>query len=143
MGHALFHGTEVQAQPRPLSRAVAVTVLWGSDMAKPGVVSVWSPLGLPFLFFCHTLNPSPSAGRVRGLKGSTHLSPVHALHFVLADWVSTPAPRQLPTNTQLTTLFTHALTLSTVGIRLRRKKPTHLEQWDPYTTGTWRRCIKE
>ena len=51
-----------------------------------------------FYFFCHTLNPSPSAGRVRGLKGSTHLSPVHALHFDLADWVSTSAPRQLTTN---------------------------------------------
>ena len=45
-----------------------------------------------FFFFCHTLNPSPSAGRVCGLKGSTHLPPVHALHFDLADWVSTPAP---------------------------------------------------
>ena len=49
-------------------------------------------------FFCHTLNPSPSAGRFRGLKGSTHLSPVHVLHFDLADRVSTPAPRQLTTN---------------------------------------------
>ena len=73
------------------------------------------------------MNPSPSAGRVRGLKGSTHLSPVHALHFGLADWVSTPAPRQCSANTQLTTLFTHALTLSAMGIRLRRKNPTHLE----------------
>ena len=53
---------------------------------------------LTLFFFCHTLNPSPSAGRVRGLKGSTHLSPVHALHFDLADWVSTPAPRQLTSN---------------------------------------------
>ena len=49
------------------------------------------------LFICHTLNPSPSAGRVRGLKGSTHLSPVHALHFGLSDWVISPAPRQLST----------------------------------------------
>ena len=80
-----------------------------------------------FLCICHTLAPSPSAGRGCGLKGSTHLSPVHALHFGLADWVSTPAPRQLSTNTQLTTLFTHALTLSTMGIRLRRRNPTHLE----------------
>ena len=30
-------------------------------------------------------------------------------------------PRQVSTNTPLTKLFTHALTLSTVGIRLRRK----------------------
>ena len=50
------------------------------------------------LYFNHTLDPSPSAGRARGLKGSTHLSPVHALNFGLADWVSTPpAPRQLST----------------------------------------------
>ena len=32
-------------------------------------------------FFCHTLNLSPSAGRVRGLKGSTHLSPGTRLAF--------------------------------------------------------------
>ena len=57
---------------------------------------------LGVFIFCHTLNPSPSAGRVRGLNGSTHLSPVHALHFGLADCVSTPAPRPLSTNTKLT-----------------------------------------
>ena len=55
------------------------------------------------------------------------ISPVQTLHFGLADWVSTPAPRQLSTNTQLTTLLTHVLTPSTVGTRLRRKNPTHLE----------------
>ena len=36
----------------------------------------------------------PSAGRVCGLKGSIRLPPVHALHFGLADRVSTPAPRR-------------------------------------------------
>ena len=84
--------------------------------------------GYCFLFdiFYHIVNSSPSAGRVRGLKGSTRLSPVHALHFGLADWVSTPAPRQLSKNPQLSTLFTHALTLSTTGIRLRNETPTHL-----------------
>ena len=50
------------------------------------------------LFFCHISNPSPSAGRVRGPRGSTYLSPIHALHFGLANWFSTPAPRQLTTN---------------------------------------------
>ena len=79
---------------------------------------------------CRTLNPSPSAGRVRGLKGSTHLSPVHALHFGLADWVSTPAPGQLSINTQLPALFSYALTLSTVGIRTK-KNPTHPESNPP------------
>ena len=84
-----------------------------------------------YSFYLVTLNtPSPSAGRVRGLKVSTHLFPVHALHFGLADWVSTPAPRQLSTNTPLTTLLSHALTLSTVRTRLGRKNPTHLESSD-------------
>ena len=49
------------------------------------------------LLIWHTLIPSPLAGRVCRLKGSIHLSPVHALHFGLADWVSTPAPRLLKT----------------------------------------------
>ena len=80
----------------------------------------------PDFFFCHTLKPSPSAGRVHGLKGPTHLSPVHALHFGLAKWVSTPAPRQLSTNTQLTALFTHALTFSTVGIKHYEAKTQHI-----------------
>ena len=63
-------------------------------------------------------NTSPSAWRVRALKGLTHLSPVHALHFGLADWVRTPAPRQLTTNSvDYNTLFPHVLTLSIVGIR--------------------------
>ena len=110
------------------------------------------PHGLPrvcsFIFIyliCHTLNPSPSAGRVRGLKESIHLSSVHALHFRLADWVSTPAPRQFTTK-ELRRLFTHVLTLSTVGIRHYEEKirriwnrtlnlPTLRRQSDPYTAG--------
>ena len=70
------------------------------------------------LSICHTLKPSSSAGRGRGLKGSTHLSPVHAFQFGLADWVSTRAPCQLTTNkqAQMTALCTQLLTFYTVGI---------------------------
>ena len=42
--------------------------------------------------------PRPSVRRVRALKGSTHLSPVHTLHFDLVDWVSAPAPGQRMTS---------------------------------------------
>ena len=75
--------------------------------------------------FIHSLvhlshfEPSPSSlGRVRGLKVSTHLSPVHALHFDLADRVmtSTAAPRHLTPNklSRLLLLFIHVPTLSAV-----------------------------
>ena len=50
-----------------------------------------------FFYFCRTLNLSPSAGRVCGLKGSTYLSPGTRLAF-WSRGVSTPAPRQLTTN---------------------------------------------
>ena len=42
--------------------------------------------------------PLPFRGTSPWSQGINHLSPVHALHFGLADWVSIPAPRQLTTN---------------------------------------------
>ena len=74
-----------------------------------------------------TLNTSPSAGRVRGLKGSTNLSPVHASHFGLADWVSTPAPRQLSTNIQLDCVVYSRCHVFHGRNQTTKKNPTHLE----------------
>ena len=56
--------------------------------------------------------PSPSTGRVRGLKESTHISAVQALHFGLADGVSTPTTRQLTTNKNQLTIMLFAFTFS-------------------------------
>lgn len=57
------------------------------------------------------MNPSPSPGRVRGLKGSNHFSPVHDFHFGLVDGVNTPAQRSLSSNKPSQLLFLpHALT---------------------------------
>ncbi|CAM9911779.1 unnamed protein product, partial [Sphacelaria rigidula] len=42
--------------------------------------------------------PPPLDGSVVPRDQSTHLSPFHALYFDLADWVSTPAPRQVSSN---------------------------------------------
>ena len=76
-------------------------------------------------FFCRTLNPSPSAGCVCGLKGSTHLCPGTRL----ACWSRRLGQHSRTASThnkqtQLTTLFTRALTLSTMGNQtLRRKNP--------------------
>ena len=85
------HARRVATPPRtlpPLDR-LRDTILRRSYPCVPRRIS-------PF-FFCRVVNPSPSAGRVCDLKGSIHLSQVHALHFDIADSVSTPAPRQLPT----------------------------------------------
>ena len=54
--------------------------------------------------------------------------PVHALHFGLAEWVTTPAPRQL-SETKLSgqLLFSHVLTFYTAEIRYHKEKPQCIE----------------
>lgn len=52
----------------------------------------------PHSFLSHfdsLLPPSPRDKSVVCLNGSPHFSLVEALHFGLADWVSTPVPGQL------------------------------------------------
>lgn len=50
----------------------------------------------PSLFFSRgTFDPSSSSGGVRSLRDSRHLSPVHAAHFGIYDWISSPPPRRL------------------------------------------------
>ena len=51
---------------------------------------------LYFIYLSH-FKPLPFRGTSPSSQG-INPSKVHALHFALAGWVSTPAPRQLMTN---------------------------------------------
>ena len=75
---------------------------------------------------------SSSSGRVRGLKGSTHLSSVPNLHSGLTDWVSTSAPPPYRANFRHTNpvdypFSTFILTLHGGHQILWIKHPTHRE----------------
>ena len=76
-------------------------------------------------FFRRTLKPSPSEDESVLSRDLPTSPPVNALHFGLADWVSTPAPHQLTTNSVDYFVYSRSYAFHGRNHTLRRKNPMH------------------
>lgn len=107
-----------------------------------GGTSVYSSLELNFLSR-RTSNPSPSSGRVGGLKGDHSISSRHTpCDYDLADGVNTPAPCQSRrTNSVKYGVSSHVPTLLAVGIMCSAKTSQCIGRTRAHVLSTPRRVF--